>query len=269
MIQSTCQGRSIAVSALCCFLLGTTASALDNKDVIKQARGAYYSIQDQGTVEFQCAVTPNWEKLLQAELKANPSGASQVVVKLKKLHFVVSVANSGSTKITHNAVPADNDKQAEGLKQIYSGMEQMVSGFFATWSGFMKYPPLPLPDSEYQLQEKGGQWDLAYREGTADVATIMNKDFSVREMKVSTPEFLSTIQPQFARSNVGFLLTSYQADYRSKLPNVNNTTLLQISMSHQKVNELQLPLKLNLAGSYNGNPFLVEVSFSDCKATKH
>jgi hypothetical protein len=268
MIQSTCQGRRIAVLALYCFLPGTTASAFDNKDVIKQARNAYYSIQDQGSIEFQCVATPNWEKLLQAALKANPSGVGQVVIKLKKINFIVSVAKNESAKITHNAVPADNDKQAEGLKQIYSGMEQMVRGFFDTWSTFMKYPPLPVPDGEYQLREQGGQWDLTYRDGTADVATIMDKDFAVRELKVSAPEFLSTIRPQFTRSNAGFLLTGYQGDYRSKSPNANDTTQLQISINYQQVSGFQLPKTLDLDATYAGARSKVEVTFSGCTATK-
>lgn len=269
MIQSACRALGIALVALYCFLPATTASAFDDKDVINQARSAYYGSQDQGSIEFQCTVTPNWAGLLQEQRKENPSNIDDAIIKLKKLHFFVSVANNGSTKITHNTIAADNSKMAEGLTQVYEGIGQMISGFFQTWSLFMKYSPFPAPDGKYQLQEQGGRWNLTYRDGTADVVTTMNKDFSVRELKTTSPEFISTIQPQFVRSNVGFLLTGYKADYRGKLPNAQDITHLEIRISYQKVNELQVPLKLNLVSTYNGVTSKVEVAFSACKETKH
>jgi hypothetical protein len=267
MKLSTGRRLSLAVVVVCGFFLAAgAAGAADKKEVVKQARGAYYSLQSQGLADFQCNMAPDWEALLQDTRKTDPASADRAITTLKQLQFTVSLARTGSAKVTHTTVAAANDQMAQGLNQIYGGMEQMVSGFFDTWSPFMITHPFPEADSNYELADQGEQWALSYKEGTADVVTTMGKNFAIRELKVSTPEFNSVIQPQFTRSTQGFLLAGYVADYRGHLPSEN--THLQVGIAYQTVNGLQLPQKLNLSGSYGGSPFQIEVTFSGCQATK-
>ena len=265
MHQST--RRHIAIGGGILFLFSVSAaSAVDDKEVIKQARGAYYGLATHHFVSFNCNVTPNWEALLQEQRKANPANADRVIKKLSGIRFTVSLQKSGSATITHTSVAATNDKEAAGLKQVYDGMQQMVTGFFDTWTAFMRTPPLPEPDGVHQLVDQGGQWLLSYKDGSADVVTVMKKDFVIRELKVKSPAFASTIQPQFTHSREGLILAGYQADYHSANP--SEATQLQVRMTYQGVNQLQLPKKLNIVGSYGGSPFGIEVTFSNCKATK-
>ena len=114
--------------------------------------------------------------------------------------------------------------------------------------------------------DQGGQWLLSYKDGPTDIATVMEKDFAIRELKVKAPAFASTIQPQFTHSREGLILAGYQADYDSANP--SEATQLQVRMTYHGVNQLQLPKKLNIVGSYGGSPFAIEVTFSNCKATK-
>ncbi len=130
----------------------------------------------------------------------------------------------------------------------------------------MMTSPLPDADSDYQLEEQPEQWNLSYKEGTADVTTTMGKDLAVRELKVTTPEFSSTIQPRFTPSPRGLLLTGYQAEYYGK--SESETTKLHVDIGYQEVNGLQLPRTLSLGGSYGGNPFQIQVTFSGCQAAK-
>lgn len=267
MKQVSVHRLGIAASGLCLFLLAATgARAADKKDVVRQAHSAYYSLKGWGLVEFKCNLAPNWEALLQDLKKTDPDSAERAIKTLSQLQFTASMGTTGSAKVTHTTVTPINKEMADGLNQIYGGMEQMVSGFFDTWSPFMITSPLPDPDGDYQLEEQGEQWTVSYKEGTADVVTTMGKNFAIRELKVSTPEFLSAIRPQFTRSNQGFLLAGYVADYRGKAP--SETTHLEVRISYQVVNGLQLPQVLNLSGSYGGSPFQVEVAFSGCQATK-
>jgi len=269
MNLSTRRERSVAVTILCLFFLpAAIADAATNVDIIKQARSAYYSLQARGFVEFQCSAAPNWETMLQELRKTDPDAANRAIILLNQIHFEVSLGASGGAKVTHNTVTATNDKQEQGLKQVYGGMEQMVQGFFETWTAFVRSTSLPAVDDNYQLQEREGQWVLSYKEEAADIVTIMEKDFAIRELKVNSPDFVSTIQPQFTRTSEGFLLAGYQADYHSK-STANDDTQLQVRITYQEANGLQLPKSLNLGGSYAGSPFAIDVMFSDCKATRH
>jgi hypothetical protein len=240
------------------------AQTADKKEILKQARQSYYSLKDQKLAEFQCTLVPNW-RLLLTEQKLASADVDRGVLLLDKIHFSVSVATSGEAKVTHNDVAVENKQVAEGLSQVYTGMEQMTTGFFQTWSVFTMSPALPEIGGDYQLEKTGTEYRLAYKDGTADVVTLLDRDFAMSSLKTTTPEFDSTIKPQFKKTAQGLLMTSYQATYKGK--STTDTTELEVGIDYQPVDKLQLPQKLVLKGTYGGSPFHVEVTFSSCHAT--
>ena len=242
------------------------AQTADKKEIVKQARQSYYSLKDQRLAEFQCTILPNWQLLL-TEQKLDAAAVDRGVQLLNKIHFTVSLAPGGDAKVTHNEVSAENKQVAEGLSQIYSGMEQMTTGFLQTWSAFSMSPALPEIEGDYQLEKTGTEYRLSYKDGTADVVTLLDRDLAMSYVKTTTPEFDSTIRPQFKNTAKGLLLTGYRATYTGK--SAADTTELQIAIDYQAVDELQLPQKLDLKGAYGGSPFHVEVTFSGCQATRH
>jgi hypothetical protein len=268
MSRSTCRGRGVATIFACLFLLpATTADAVDSRDVIKQARSAYYSLQAHGFIEFRCNMTPNWEVFLQEERKTNPSGADRALHKLEGPQFVISLGASGSAKIARSTMAAD--QKPEEITQIYDDLEQTVSNVFATWFSFVNSPNLPAVEDKYQLEERGTRWHLTYKAGSLEVGTIMDKDFSIREWKATAPNFVMTILPQFTATGEGLLLAGYWLDYSARVPDANDATQLQLRIAYQEANGLQLPRKMNLGGVYGGGPILFEVAFSDCVVTRH
>jgi len=86
-------------------------------------------------------------------------------------------------------------------------------------------------------------------------------------LKTTTAEFNSTIKPQFKKTAQGLLMSGYQAIYTGK--SAAEATELQIAIDYQSVDELQLPQKLDLKGTYGSSPFHVQVAFSNCHATRH
>ena len=243
-----------------------SAQTANKRELVKQARQSYYSLKDQGLAEFQCTTVPNWQLLL-TEQKLDAATVDRTVQLLNKIHFSVSLAAGGEARVTHNDISAENEQMAKGLSQIYSGMEQMTTGFFQTWSVFSMSPALPEIEGDYQLQKTGAEYRLTYKDGTADVITILDRDFAMSYLKTTTPDFDSVIRPQFKKTAKGLLLAGYSATYTGK--SAADTTELQIAIDYQAVDELQLPQKLDLKGTYGGSPFHVEVSFSGCHAVRH
>ena len=256
----------VGLFSVALFAAVMSAQTADKKEIVKQARQSYYSLKDQGLAEFQCTTMPNWQLLL-TEQKLDADTVNRAVLLLNKIHFSVSLVAGGEAKITHNDVTAENEQVAKGLSQIYSGMEQMTTGFFQTWSAFSMSPLLPEVEGDYQLEKTGTEYRLTYKDGTADVVTLLDRDFVMSYLKTTTPEFDSTIRPQFKKTAKGLLLTGYRATYTGK--SAADTTELQIAIDYQAVDEFQLPQKLDLKGAYGGSPFHVEVTFSGCHAIRH
>lgn len=258
------------VAALCAFAISVPRASgfqqPDKAELLKKARAAYYSLKTEGMTGFTCAMVPNWTALLQTQGVTDPATLTPAVEKLNQLHFSVTVDGNGAAKVTHNEISAENQKVAEGLKQIYSGMEQMTTGFFQTWSVFVVNPPLPEPDTEIELEKAAAEYRIRYNEGATKVGVNMGKDYAVSSVKATTADFDSVIRPHFAKSGKGFLMSSYEAQYEGT--GGKDKTELQVALDYQDVSGMKLPQKLNLKGSYNGTPFQVEVAFSDCTASK-
>lgn len=247
-----------------CFVLFFAAAAhgVDRKDVINRAHRSYYSLRGLGLVQFQSNIRPTWEVTLQKDLQTDPAGAQAGIKMLNSLHFVMTLDENGKVKVDHRAdTPPPNEKAAAAFNQIYSGMDMAVSGFFETWSMFMLTSPFPDVDSEYQLEDLGGEYRLSYKDASASVVTTMNKDLVITEIKVTSPEFFSSIRPQISKTAAGFILAGYVADYRpTSGPGV---VKLNVKLDYQEVNGLQLPRKLNLDSVYDGSPNQMELVFSD------
>jgi hypothetical protein len=257
-----------AFRIFCCAALfmwvALPAQAADKDVVIRQARAAYYSLNGEGMQQFQCNMTPNWEALLADLRKTDSAAVDRAVQKLNELRFSAVVPSQGTAKVTHNEISADNKQMADGLTQIYNGMDQMIVGFFQTWSVFVISPGLPEAGSTFQLEEIPSGYRISYKDGSADVVTLMNKDFSITSTMVRSKEFDSTLQPLFKQTGKGLLLSGYQATYIGA--SAADKTELQVKVDYQQVDGLQLPKTLDLQGSYGGNPFKAEVAFTGCHA---
>jgi hypothetical protein len=237
-------------------------NAVDRKDVMKRAHDSYYSLRTQGLLGFQSNIKPTWEVTLENELHADPAGAQAGLKLLNGLHFAMTLDESGKVKVDHSSdAPPPNAQAASGFDQIYRGMDQAVSGFFETWSMFMLGSPLPDVDSDYQLEDLGAEYRLSYKDGSANVVTSMSKDLVITEVKVTSPQFVSSIRPEFSRTSEGLVLAGYAGDYRPVSgPGV---VKLDVKLDYQDVKGLQLPHRLNLNSVYDGQPSKMELFFSD------
>jgi hypothetical protein len=182
------------------FAAGLPAQVTNKKETVQQARQAYYSLKSEGMAGFRCDMTPNWASLLEEKRKSDPAAVDAAIARLKQLHFSVDVGADGAAKVTHNQIAADGAKMAEGLSQVYSGMEQMTTGFFQTWAIFVVTPPLPELTSEFQLDRGPGHYSLSYKDGATDVVTLMSRDFAVSSLKVTSNDFESVLKPRFLRT---------------------------------------------------------------------
>jgi hypothetical protein len=238
------------------------------KKVVQQGRKSYYSLRTMGLDEFQSAIQPNWEKVLRGQ---NVTDAAQLETALKLLnglHFTMVLDKEGKVTVNHQTdVEPPNDTVRKGFDEIYSGLDQAVSGFFTTWAVFMLNSPFPEIESVYQLEDLGNQYRLSYKEGTSDVVTLLSKDLVISEIKVTSPEFSSVVKPQMVGSDQGFLLMGYLADYTpASGPGVVH---LAVKIENAPVSGLQLPVNLVVDSTLDGAPTHMELAFSRHQVKTH
>lgn len=240
----------------------------DSKKVIEDARHAYYSLRTAGLDEFRATVKPNWELVLKDQMKADPAAAQAGLKLLNGLHFSMLLDQSDKVTVTHHTdVPPSNEQQRQGFDQIYSGMDQAISGFFATWELFMLNSPFPSPNRDYKLEDLGTQYRLSYKDGSSDVVTMMGKNLIITDVKVTSADFVSSVRPQFVHTAKGFVLTGYDADYKpTSGPGV---VKLSLKIDHEPVSGLQLPASLVMDSVLDGAPTHMELAFSEPEVKSH
>ena len=269
--------RSLRLCALLLLACGLAAAQnqtstnpddLGRKIVIERARHAYYNLRTAGLDEFRATIKPNWSLVLKDQLKADPAKGEAAVKLLNGLHFSMLLDKDGKVTVTHHTdtEPA-NEQQRQGFDQIYSGMDQTITGFFTTWSVFMLSPPLPAANSEYQLEDLGAQYRISYKDGASDVVTTMGKDMIITEVKENSADYISSIKPQLTRTAKGFVLSGYSADYTPT--SGKGVVKLDLKIVNQMVNGLQLPAYLVLDSVLDGEPTHIELAFSEHQVTSH
>lgn len=243
-------------------------SVADSKKVLEDARNAYYSLRAAGLDEFRATIKPNWELVLKDQMKADPAGAQAGLKLLNGLHFSMLLDRNDKVTVTHHTdTEPSNEQQRKGFDDIYSGMDQAIDGFFATWKLFMLTPPFPSPDGNYTLENLGTQYRLSYKDGGADVVTMMGKNLIITDIKVNSADFISSVRPQFVHTAKGFVLTGYDADY--KPTSGSGVVKLTLKIDHEPVSGLQLPVGLVLDSVLDGAPTHMELAFSEHEVKKH
>lgn len=262
--------------ALACFgsaAIAQTAAARDTNDVtrkqvVKQGRNAYYSLRAQGLDGFQSTIKPNWEQVLKAGGANDPEQMQGALKLLNGIHFTMLLDQNGKVTVTHKTdIEPPNEQARQGFDQIYSGIDQAVSGFFATWSLFMLNSPLPEVNSDYRLDDLGSQYRLSYKEGSSDIVTLMGKDLVIQEVKVVSPQFTSIVKPRVSKTGKGFVLTGYVGDYTpASGPGVVH---LDVKIDHAAIQGLQLPVSLIADTTLDGAPTHMELAFSEYEVKAH
>src|SRR5262249_26249280 len=115
------RGRRLFIAILGFGLLfGVTvpAAAIDKREVVTQARAAYYNLKAQGLTDFHCNATPNWAKMLEAFREQDKDRYERTINTLNQLSFVVSVNANGRTEVTYNSPDPGDDKVKSRFQDI-------------------------------------------------------------------------------------------------------------------------------------------------------
>ena len=232
-------------------------------DNLKAFADRYYWIDRNKVDHFECQLQPDWRALL-ASQGASGDSLDQAVAKLNQLVFHISFGPNRDAKITHNEIPAENDQVAEGLKQVYSGIEQMSTGFFQTFA-LLAYnrTTFDFLDGAYSWNAEDQTAAYAEANGSTKVKIGFVGD-RIRQIDTATSDFNSTLFPQYASHNGKYRLDGYDATYVGSKG--EDHTVLSVSLGYQSTEGFDIPASLDLSGSYNSSPLAVKIAFTGCSA---
>lgn len=245
-------------------IVSTVAFCADKKTVLQNANLAYYNLKAQGLSEFSCQVRPDWDAAFK-DIQMDALVRDQVLPIAKKMRFQVVVGPSGAALVSHQSPEAPSSEDvATRVRDMSSGMEQMVTGFFETWSQIMINPPLPGADNEYQMEESGGDFRFTAAAASTHVAVSMSHDFVIDSIEVKSPKLEGVVRPKFERREGALVLVGYDAKYKTD----SASQQLAVKVEYQEVEGLALPRTITMTMSLPQGRIDEPITFTDCRAKK-
>jgi hypothetical protein len=258
------QGLILLVFLVAAGICAPVASCADKSEVIKKANGIYYSLNNNGFMEFSCQIIPDWD-VAYKNLKMDAVGRDQVLPAAKQMYFRVVVGPTGAASVSHQSdVAPSSEELAKRLRDVISGMDQMLTGFFQSWAEFMVNSPLPGSPSEYQMEENANGYRFTADGKDTHAMISMGRDFVIDVMEAKTSEFEGAIHPHFVPHAGGLVLAKYEANYATG----SNSQALSVEIEYQDIEGLPVPRTLTMTTSLPQGKLSEPISFADCRVKK-
>jgi len=230
-----------------------TALATD-RDVIAQARSAYYSLAKKGFKGFKATLEPNWEVIL-----ADAATPENLKV-FRAVRFSMAVDPNGTVTVRHEVSGhAAKPELQPVVNKIHYDLQRLVGGVFNTWRMFMMSSPFPETENQIKVENSGKQYRVVHTRQSGEVLILMTSDFLITEWSLAGPRVKRTVKPQFLKTVDGLLLTGYQEVSEPVSDGIKTT--LDFNIEYQDVSGMKLPHKVRLSGMHGAEPVAAELVF--------
>jgi len=241
------------------------AYAADERQIVDQIHRAYYNLAAQGLSELHCRATPEWSALYK-QMSVDMEH-DKLLPLMKGVHFEVSIGAGGASAVSHQYDTAPPDEQtADRLRQTTNGAEQMLTGFFKTWSPIMFGFSLIGSNDKFEMQKTDAGYRLTQQEGSTRVVMLFTREWMLTDMSTTMGTTEINLHFQFTRGDDGYILTEYYGTFGNTANGQKGD--IKVSVAYQQVQGFQIPSTLTAhvqAGAMNAQ---VPIQFSDCKVTK-
>ena len=233
----------------------------DKAQLLLKARQIYYVLQNQGLKSFQCTVQPDWAKFAKAMTQSGASVDDAKIALVTPVAFTATVDNEG----TATATPflASGGTIDPSVNQMVGGAKQVIEGFFKSWGSIVVTGIFaPSDDTNLTLSNQPDGYHFSQKMDQTNVDIVLNGDSLLITLKVATPSTIVVMNPKYAKTDKGLLLSSVNSDIN------NGTQKVNFDVQYQTVEGFQLPAKVGYQVVLPTQTVSVEMLFSKYQITK-
>jgi hypothetical protein len=257
----------ILVAPLMCSLVCAPAFGINQEEVIKGARNAYYVLRAQGLKDFHCTVVPN-SKTFAESLKIGPDNPNVKLV--NDLRLSVSVDEYSRWTITPfltsgREIDHSFDQIVGGLSfnQIVGVFRQIIDGFYKLWGNLVLTNPIVGMAPSTRVREEKEGYRVSATANGMNVEVLLNKDYAMTEMNITSGDSKNTVWPTFTKTDKGFLLTSMKSSLN------DGQEQISFDIDYRDIEGLKLPSKVVVSQPISGGqPITIELTFSKYQIEK-
>jgi hypothetical protein len=234
--------------------------------ILTEANKAYYNLREHGVIGFQATVLPDWRSNLEHD---DPDSVvtDSVLHRFQNIHLSITFDSSGVCKVSKSIDQSLPELAREDAEEIRAYIETWLGGFFSMWKPMTFDKPFTDPDSAYEVTAiDGGYHTNRTDEDGAVVSCVMDKDYVIQEIKVSSGTENTLIKPAFVKVRGGWLVAGIDQMTSGDTSDADSTHL-KIAIEYDTINGLELPSSVRMSGWF-GIPYEMLFRFSDYHVVK-
>jgi hypothetical protein len=219
--------------------------------LLARAAKLYYSTKSAGLAGFDCAVRPDWSKLIQgAESQSNTTASGESVNMLKSvaINFHARM-NGGSTlewiQPSNESKPLDQ-ASAETVDQMHKAIEETLTGFMQFWTPFVDGSVIPPNAGGIDIRHSPSGLTLLIKQPDATVMEILSNELVLKEFKVTTGGKVIDLKPSYESADEGLLVSRFVAHIGPANASAKEVQEMDVEIFYQTVRDFPIPSRLNV-----------------------
>jgi hypothetical protein len=244
----------------------------DPDALLAKAGQLYYSYARTGSGldGFDCAVHPDWSKIVLIANKGVPSAAdSEHVRLLNRVKLSLHARLKDESQLdweepTTPGKPLDPDSVTL-LTKMHQATEQTVQGFLRFWAPFINGSAVPDSSHGIEITQTAKGYKLAAAQGGTSVTERFDSQLVLEEFRVAINGMAADFAPSYKPSAKGLLISGFTANIQPPASTGEPSQQMHVAIAYQPIDGFPIPATLTMDVVNTGK---LDFVFDGCKVNQ-
>ena len=211
----------------------------------------YYSSARAGLTGFDCAVHPDWHKLMVSANKgaAVPEDSPQIAL-LKTVKVEIHAHMKGGSTIDWKPETAPDkpldDSSSALLDGMHQSVQQTLEGFLQFWTPFMEAAVVPDSVEGLDITHTATGHTIHAKQSGTELTEIFSSDLVLQQFNVNMNGTSIKFTPTYKPTPQGLLVTAFDAHILPAGAPPEQAQEMKVGIDYQDVGGLTVPGHLNM-----------------------
>jgi hypothetical protein len=222
-------------------------------ELLAKASKLYYSYAATGLDGFDCAVHPDWKKIVLVSKKGAPDPADERHIQLLNTVKVSLHAHlKGESSLGWDEPQASNalDKDSTAvLVAMHQATQQTLQGFLQFWTPFINGSIVPTSSEGLDVTQTGNGYKVEANQNGTSVTEVFDSKLVLQEFHVFINGMTVNFTPTYKPTDKGLLVSTFVARIQQPGATPDATAQSQqmhVTIDYQTVDEFPVPAQLSM-----------------------
>jgi len=231
-----------------------TPTKVANPDaLLANAAKLYYSYAriGNGLDGFDCAVHPDWKKIVVVAGKGGPDAATEQHVQLLngikvQLHAHLMGRSTLDWDESSNAGKTLDEDSLTLLTGMHQATEQTLQGFLQFWAPFMNGSVVPSSSQGLDITQSTKGYKLVAAQGDTSVTEHFDPKLVLQEFDVAMHGAAMKFSPSYKSTEKGLMVTSFTAHIQPPQSASAKSQEMHVAIEYGTVDGFSIPARLSM-----------------------